>query len=87
MIEAVALGAGDPIEDISDFFAIAPEHRTRFGQILRTRSEDFLGLMAHPDFESHYAGAMVDAVAAVIAHDPILRRDARDMLTNWYDPS
>ena len=85
--DAVALGAGDPIEDISDFFAIAPKHRARFGQALRMRSEGVLELMAQADFDERYAGVLVDVIAAIIAHDPVLSHDAREMLTNWYDAS
>jgi hypothetical protein len=73
----LALGAGESIDDLANFFAVRPEHRARFGSAMRrARPEILPTLRAHrDDLTLQKTADLLNVIIAHMLQDPALAID------------
>lgn len=66
--QAVALGAGESLEDLAQLAHIAPEDQAAFNQLLNARRGELLPLLSDPDFSEQHtrqiSALILDAMRA-----------------------
>lgn len=77
--EALHMGAGVALDDLSQAFAVAPEHRGAFGALLRARRAELLAPYDDGVVTAEETGDFIRVVHAAMRADATLAATARSL--------